>query len=93
MEGALVGTLYKLAIQPIVPSTTASASPKSTALTATSSSANDLTLWHNRMGHVNTHTIRQMSDHDSLRGLTIHPASTSSNVCQGCALGKQHKTL
>lgn len=62
------------------------------ALIVTNSCDDDLVLWHNRMGHVNIHTIKNMSAHNSVQDLLILPHSKLPHVCRGCALGKQHKS-
>ena len=63
----------------------------STALITTTHSDNALTLWHNRMGHVNPQVIKKMSTHQSLQDFTIDTIGKLPNVCRGCALRKQHK--
>ena len=44
------------------------------------------------MGHVNVHTIKTMSVHDSVKDFPILSNSKLLHVCPGCALGKQHKS-
>ena len=65
MEGTQIGTLYKLDYQSITPiadtSDNLSKLSASTTLTTTNSSIDELTLWHNRMGHVNIYVIKQIS--------------------------------
>ena len=62
MEGVQTGTLYRLSIDPVPPSSSENSNTTntseiehttSTALITTNHGDNDLTLWHNRMGHVN----------------------------------------
>ena len=89
MEGVQIGTLYKLSITPVPSSPVHQTS--STALTVSSRSTTDITLWHNRMGHVNTQVIKKMSDNNSLQDFTISLTNDQLPVCKGCALGKQHK--
>ena len=95
MEGNQIGTLYKLSINPVPPSQALDSTPvdhcPSAAYAATSSSDNDLILWHNRMGHVNIHTIKNMSSHQSVQGLPTLSNTRLHQVCRGCAFGKQHK--
>ena len=94
MEGNQVGTLYKLSITPVPPSSSPETNPTpSIALAATSSRDADLVLWHNRMGHVSIHTIKTMSEQDSVHDLPILSNSKLLQVCTGCALGKQHKSF
>ena len=98
--GVQTGTLYRLSIDHVPPSSsekdnTTSTSEiehiTSTTLITTTHSDNDLTLWHNRMGHVNPQVIKKMSTHHSLHDFTIQSAGSLPSVCRGCALGKQHK--
>lgn len=56
MEGTRSSTLYKLSIDPVPPQTEQHES--STVLIVTNKSDADLTLWHNRMGHVNIHVLK-----------------------------------
>lgn len=117
MEGVQTGTLYKLSIDPIPPSSseigseseqqlstvlaTTSASDTDstskmeqntcTALITTNRSDADFVLWHNRMGHVNSQVLKNMSTHESLQDFTIQFDGKPSSICRGCALGKQHK--
>lgn len=95
MEGTQIGTLYKPTIKHVLPISILYIIPTrhttSTALTITSACHDELALWHNRMGHVNIHVIKHMSEQNNLRDFTILPHSKLPHVCQGCALGKQHK--
>lgn len=84
------GTMYKLSIDHVPPPSIDS-SQNSTALLATTSSDEDLTLWHNIMGHVNIQVLKQMGTHDSLQDFNIPLHKKLPNVCPGCAIGKQHK--
>lgn len=89
MEGVQTGTLYKLLITPI-PSTIFATAP-STTFAVTTHKHEDITLWHNRMGHVNMQVLKTMSTHKSLDDFTLPSHAQLSSVCKGCALGKQHK--
>ena len=103
MEGTQAGTLYKLSISPVPPTSESDSPPapkltspsadqsSSTALTVTNSRDATLVLWHNRMGHVNVQTIKNMSTHNSVKDLPPLDHSKLLHVCSGCALGKQHK--
>ena len=99
MEGVQTGTLYRLSIDPVPPSSSETDNTNNTSGTELNTSTalittnhSDLILWHNRMGHVNPQTIKKMSEHQSLQDFTIQSAGSLPNVCRGCALGKQHKT-
>ena len=105
MEGIQTGTLYKLCIEPIPPPSSEigseleqqsstvliTTSASSTTLTTTTCSDTDFVLWHNRMGHVNSQVLKNMSKHGSLQDFTIQITGKPSNICRDCALGKQHK--
>jgi hypothetical protein len=93
MEGVQVGTLYKLSIKLVIPKRpdNAFSSTPSTAFTTTAANNTDLTLWHNRMAHINVQVIKTMSTHRSLQDFSVPFNSHLPSVCRGCALGKQHK--
>ena len=92
MEGVQVGTLYKLSISPVPPSTPEHDKfSTSTALIVASTGNNQLTLWHNLMGHVNVKVIKTMSLNNNLQDLPTFTNDKLPQVCRGCALGKQHK--
>lgn len=92
MEGVQIGTLYKLSIKPVIPikSDQPIQHVSSTALTTTTD-ADTLTLWHNRMAHINVHVMKSMSTHRSLQDFSISSSCGLPFVCRGCAFGKQHK--
>ncbi|CAN6583338.1 unnamed protein product [Malus baccata var. baccata] len=47
------------------------------------------TMWHKRFGHLNYRSLQQLQEHDMVLGLPeMHD---SEGVCQGCALGKNHR--
>lgn len=58
MEGICLGTLYKLSINPVPPTCTET-HVLSTALAVQTTCDIDLTLWHNKMGHVNVQVLKQ----------------------------------
>lgn len=43
------------------------------------------------MAHVNFDTLKFMFDKDCLENFSVTSFDVSPNVCEGCALGKQHK--
>ena len=51
----------------------------------------DINLWHKRMAHVNFDTLKFMFDKDCLDDFFATNFDVSPSVCEGCALGKQHK--
>ena len=63
------------------------------ALATTSSKfQQDLIIWHQRMGHVNIDTIHTMSTNRSLTDFKLEKNVSLPNPCEGCMLGKQHKS-
>ena len=89
MEGVQTGTLYKMSIKPGPPNSHDQA--PLAALAVTSHMNEDITLWHNMMGHVNIQVLKNMSIHKSLDDFTIPSHGQLSHICKGCAMGKQHK--
>jgi transposase InsO family protein len=54
--------------------------------------AQPLHLWHHRLGHTSTETIRKMESEKLVDGLVIKRSDTSAGpFCEGCALGKHHR--
>nr|GEX35846.1 hypothetical protein [Tanacetum cinerariifolium] len=53
-------------------------------------SANECTLWHRRLGHLNVKTMNKLVRHNLVRGL---PTKNFDNdhTCTACLKGKQHK--
>ena len=51
-----------------------------------------LRLWHCRLGHLNHDAIRDMQRKNMVTGLTITSPTTYDHICEGCALGKSHRT-
>ena len=49
-----------------------------------------LKRWHNRFGHANIHTLKQMARDNIVHGLIL-PKSTKLPFCVGCVHGKQHR--
>ena len=47
-------------------------------------------IWHSRFGHLNFHTLKEMSTKKSVEGLP--PISIPSKVCRNCIAGKHHRT-
>ena len=47
-------------------------------------------IWHSRFGHLNFHTLKEMSTKKSVEGLP--PISIPSKVCRNCNAGKHHRT-
>ena len=47
-------------------------------------------LWHSQFGHLNFHTLQEMSRKQSVEGLP--PFVIPSKLCQRCVAGKHHRT-
>jgi len=58
--------------------------PGSFALGSQESHPIPLSIWHQRLGHVGIEKLRKMTNN-------LVPETDSLPVCQGCALGKQHR--
>ena len=93
MEGTQTGTLYRLSITPMPPPSSNQVLSSSNALAITTNNDADITLWHNRMGHINIQTLKNMNPHKSLQDFTLSSHAHLPNVCKGCAMGKQHKAI
>lgn len=53
---------------------------------------NSIMAWHERLGHVNFKTLRKMQQLNAVEGLTIKDIPNKDPLCEGCILGKQHRT-
>ena len=73
--GRLSGTMTIMGIRTVVPES---------ALVAKSCS---LRLWHERLGHISTQTIRTMVKNDLVNGLELDKMSKDDFFCKGCVLG------
>ena len=47
-------------------------------------------IWHSRFGHLNFHTLKEMSTKKSVEGLP--PISIPNKLCRNCIAGKHHRT-
>ena len=47
-------------------------------------------IWHSRFGHLNFHTLKEISTKKFVEGLP--PISIPSKVCRNCIAGKHHRT-
>ncbi len=52
----------------------------------------NLNLWHERMGHVHKEGIVQMARNNVVEGLRIAHGNEPVHVCEGCVMGKMHRT-
>jgi hypothetical protein len=51
-----------------------------------------ISIWHQRLGHVNNKTILKMSKENAANGLKIEETSNPPTLCHGCILGKMHRS-
>lgn len=59
---------------------------------AASSNHASLTIWHQRLGHVNVRTVSRMAAGIGVTGMSIKPGSGKlDECCHGCNMGKMHK--
>ena len=61
-------------------------------VTSSSKDHEELVLWHERMGHVNIDTIHRISANGSLHDFKLEKHIQLQHPCEGCMLGKQHKS-
>ena len=52
---------------------------------------NTLMEWHERLGHVNFQTLRQMISNSCVNDLNVSDLSNVNPFCEGCVAGKQHR--
>ena len=52
----------------------------------------DTKLWHARLGHLNTEAMQRLVRKQMVDGLPSALPTTDIGVCEGCALGKSHRT-
>ena len=50
---------------------------------------NDLTLWHQRLAHINGGALRKMINKELVNGIKI--SNDNAFFCECCVLGKQHR--
>lgn len=50
---------------------------------------NNSWLWHRRLGHLNFQSLKHLQDNDMVHGLPL--IQEASEICEGCAVGKQHR--
>ena len=79
-EGSLKGNLYYLHCKPV---------PKEIANTA-ADNHNELDLWHQRLGHLNQQSLKEMALREMARGVRL-PTKGSLKFCKGCVVGKMHR--
>eukprot|EP00731_Ephydatia_muelleri_P018948 Em0011g988a len=48
---------------------------------------NKINLWHQRLGHLNEHQLKEMASQDQVKGLRI-PCNTRMSFCEKCVEGK-----
>ena len=54
-------------------------------------SQNDISTWHQRLGHLGVEYIRQMITKDMVRDLEIEDKDEVMDICVGCIQGKQQR--
>jgi hypothetical protein len=80
--GHKVGKLYRLS----------SSSPEEYSCNGASATGNpnSLSLWHLRLGHLNTQDVKKLASENMVEGIAINPKDVAVN-CEGCSLGKQSR--
>jgi hypothetical protein len=54
--------------------------------------ANDIVLWHNRLGHLSLRAIKKLQSNAGVTGMAVKPSSGDECICEACMLGKLCKT-
>jgi hypothetical protein len=57
----------------------------------TTNRPNQLTLWHRRLGHLNTASVKDLVKH--VIGMDLEDQSEDMNICESCYLGKAIKKI
>jgi hypothetical protein len=93
LQGTRKDKLYQLQMTAI-PSITKPSSDSATdyIFMSKTSISKDIMLWHQRMGHINVDTIHHMHSNDSLLGFNLDTNNSLKQPCEGCMLGKKHKS-
>ena len=81
LKGSLKNGLYRL------DAATSRSEPEDSSIALLS---NSLSLWHERLCHVNSEGIKQMVNKGVVTGIKLSSSSLPSS-CQGCILGKSHR--
>ena len=58
---------------------------------AVSSATRNLSLWHQRLGHMNCKTILKMAKTNALSGLQLENHRLDYHLCEGCIFGKMSR--
>lgn len=53
--------------------------------------ANSISVWHERLGHVNYKTLQEMNNKKPILDMHIENIPADVPFCEGCAYGKQHR--
>ena len=59
--------------------------------TVPTTNAQDLAIWHHRLGHMGSEQLKELQNH--VTDMKITDSSKNSEICEGCILGKSHKTI
>ena len=80
--GTLVNKLYQLDCEPIESEYASAAS--------VSSSDYSANLWHQRLGHLNIHQLKEIVQKEIATGIRL-PKKANLSFCEGCVEGKMHR--
>ena len=72
------GKLYKLNVE-----------PEHSCCFGSADECNDLTLWHNRYGHLGYDNLKLLSDKSMVDGMDLKSKEKADQECKACAFGKQ----
>eukprot|EP00794_Sanderia_malayensis_P011867 gene11867-biopygen9507 len=75
------GKLYKLNLE-----------PENTCCYASTKATDDLSLWHNRFGHLGYDNLKMLSDKSMVDGMEHKGKTEMNKECESCAFGKQNRS-
>eukprot|EP00794_Sanderia_malayensis_P011707 gene11707-biopygen9383 len=75
------GKLYKLNLE-----------PETTCCYASTKATDDLSLWHNRFGHLGYDNLQMLSDKSMVDGIEHKGKTEMNKECESCAFGKQNRS-
>lgn len=52
----------------------------------------DKQLWHCRLGHLGMSNLEKLCKEEMVEGMTLNTNERSESLCEGCIMGKQHRT-
>lgn len=78
LDGVKCNNLYKLNLHPVQ-------------VEANMAAQDSMQIWHERLGHVNYKTLKQMHEKKTVEDLYFEYSADDNPFCEGCVYGKQHR--